>query len=116
MKRTTINVGTGLDRTGASVMGLEWKLPIIRVELANKVGGYTESNVMGGWRDNEGNLIQETGKQWDVLGDVSDDTVRSLAQFIGQLLEQDTVLVSQAEVAATFQSVAYSREYENEQA
>jgi len=74
-------------------------LPSIRHLLATEFGGYTEVITTGGWINPDGHLVEEEGRQFTILVDVSMPQYRkqiNIFQFrcecIGRMLNQHSIV------------------------
>jgi len=97
MYKATVTAGVGFDMHG-DILQANALLPKIRREIARHAGGYTELNTKGGWVDDEGELVDELGKQWIVYLPTSDrqqaiQQATMLAEFVRDSLNQRSVML-----------------------
>jgi hypothetical protein len=105
----TFNVGTGFDRFGNELdeFSVHAGMKHFREELIEAGGGFTETATLGGWRDDSGKLVQETGMQWRVLIETRTREnaaviARALAQNAAAWFRQASVMVQTRETFAEF--------------
>lgn len=105
----TIIAGIGFDKDGDAITAAqrEMALEAVRQELADKVGGYTEMDSVGGWNGPDGALIQEAGKTWTLVyenasGAKAQAMASTLAGYVRRAFNQNSVLSSVVESHAFF--------------
>lgn len=66
--RITITAGIEESAEGAALDRFTSATAIAHVRrlLAAECGGYTETDTNGGWVNDEGRLVEERGKRWDL--------------------------------------------------
>ena len=103
MYRYTFNAGTGFDSKGNAIApeDLAEPLAIIRNTLVDTFGGFTETDTIGGWKDDSGNIVMESGKQWTCASDTPTDA-RVIAGRIAFLLQQTAVMLTAEETQTQF--------------
>lgn len=101
MNRITITAGTGEDRHGRAIPAdvLPAKLERIRAYLAQEYGGFTELETIGGWADDTGRLVMETGRRWVIATADPFTTGRAAADYVRRALNQASVMLERDQSA-----------------
>lgn len=97
MNRITITAGVGFTREGYRITEVtrEPSLEHIRKALAERFGGFTEHNAIGGWNDGKGSYIEEPAKVWTIYSyDATPNDAWDAGDVVRLALRQDTVLVT----------------------
>lgn len=105
MYRYTFNAGIGFTADNKPISSDELAMPLatIRAELARVFGGFTETDTVGGWSGENGNIVMEPGKQWICVTDSVQDG-NTVARRIAQLLNQSAVMLTSESVETDFVS------------
>lgn len=78
----------------------------VRRQLAARFGGYTETDSVGGWIDDDGYLVEERGKRWVCLASMdrkeAEKAGRELAGMIAAELRQACVVMEIERVSSAF--------------
>lgn len=109
MLRLTFTTGTGNNAQGKVMQATTARIGVenVRKALMDYYGGFTESDTVGGWKDEKGSAVIEAGKQWVVLvaqeiGHYNDGHASAMARRIAGILNQESVLLQVEKVTATF--------------
>lgn len=109
MLRLTFTTGTGNNAQGKVMQATTARIGAenVRKALVETYGGFTELDVVGGWKNDAGTTVIEAGKQWVVLvdqelGHYNDGHASAMARRIAGILNQDSVLLQVERVTATF--------------
>lgn len=111
MNRITITAGTGEDRHGRAIPAdvLPAKLERIRAYLAQEYGGFTELETTGGWADDTGRLVLETGRRFIIASADPFWDGREAADYVRRALNQASVMLER-DARADVQFVDAGRE------
>lgn len=107
MFKATITAGIQFAAAKWDTVYPDIYLPKIRREIARNAGGYTELDTHGGWVDDEGELIEEAGKQWIVYFSTADrqqaiQEAVKLSEYIRDKLSQHSVVLEFGEAVVNF--------------
>ena len=93
MKEFRIGFGIEFDRDQSCIPGreLDRRLAGIRSNALAQFGGYTESDVRGGWINGKGKAVIESGWQLAIIADNA-QLVREFAAYVCVKLNQESVV------------------------
>lgn len=106
----TLTMGIEFDRNNEVMWKITvWEgLDMLRDKLCDTLGGYTETETKGGWKREDGDVIEERGRQFQALtGEIDslmevDKLARSLASYAASALHQASVMYTFTPVTAGF--------------
>ncbi|MGY6517479.1 MAG: hypothetical protein ACXIUZ_02075 [Lysobacteraceae bacterium] len=93
MKTLTITAGIEQDANGRPVRDVAAKVREVRRLLAVTFGGYTETATAGGWVNDAGELIEESGRRWDILAEDASQA-EAVASAVASILKQACVVLA----------------------
>lgn len=106
MYKITLTAGTEFTRVHTRVVDVERKLVAIRQHIAATFGGYTETATFGGWIGPNNELVQEQGRQWQIIAKLPapavDVAARQLAELVALVLNQEAVVCEVNKTAVEF--------------
>lgn len=100
MRKFAIIVPTACSFIDPAALGLYGTAPVTWVgeQIVKEVSGYTQTDVHGVWKGPLG-MVAEPGYRLDFAGGVSDQFVRSLAQFLVKNTNEHCVYVEYGGIA-----------------
>ena len=90
-------VGAGMTKDGnfISRMGRDVALAVVETAICNVAGGFTRTEVIGGWIDGEGKLIKEPAYKVEIIYDNVKNDAPKVALLLGKVARK---AFNQAEV------------------
>lgn len=97
MNRIEMFIGTEKDKHGATLTADRkyHALEATRRLLAHNYGGFTEIPTVGGWRNEEGNVVMEAGLKYEIFTDniPAFTSIGGFAGFVRDQWNQSAVLL-----------------------
>ena len=96
MKRVTWSLGIGLDKDGLPTVpeGGKRSLDELDKYVATVYGGYSRYLIRGGWISPTNGLQREPAIVYEVYTELPSDVHHTTARYLGELLNQETVLLT----------------------